>query len=192
MNSDIFKKLSDEYSSISQPTNEEKVDDSTKIHNEEIFEDEFIAEEDSNNDIVIDVVNLIKHWENAEDKDKIMTEWLTGERIRKALYGIKDYETGYKILSGLADQTFQRLGPPFDLEFIQHCLKLSEAFPDMSILTETAEKLSRDQVIAVLELESDQERLYFCELCKIKKWTLDELQSYIIKGLDETQKLMEE
>lgn len=192
MNSDIFKKLSNEYSSsITTNTSSEEESKSIPQENEEKLIIEEDLEESHENNIVIDVVNLLKHWENAEDKDKITTEWLTGERIRKAIYGILDYETGHKILEGLGEQTLQRLGKPFDIQFIQQCLKLSESFPDMSILTETAEQISRDQFFVILALEDDQERLYYYELSKLKKWTLEELQSYISMGLKETQKLME-
>lgn len=193
MNSDIFKKLSDEYSNITSASHEEPLEEKTKLNNEEeIFQSDELIEENNNDSIIPDIINLIKHWENAADKDKIMTEWLTGERVRRAIYGIKDYETGHKVLEGIAEQTQVKLGSDFDLQFIQHCLKLSEAFPDMSILTETSEQISRDQLIAILKITDDQARLYFCELCKLKKWTLEQLQSYIDMGIDETQKLMEE
>ena len=193
MNNDIFKKLSSEYTNISESVETDELSKNTTedLKNPNI-EDELTLENDPRNDIVFDVTSLLKHWQDAPDADKITTEWLTGERVRKALYGVKDRSTGSKILKGLAEQSAQKLGDLFDLDFIHHCLKVSESFPELSILNEISSELSREQFLMILELNDDQERLYFTEMCKLQKWTSEQLKSYIELGLNETQKQLED
>lgn len=155
------------------------------VNNEDLDAEDFIpgSDEEEFEDIDIhellfsELTELLTNDENA--KNPAVTAWLIGERLRRTLGIITDEKKAKKAFEGLQVQISEKFGEEYTSEKLYECLKLADEFPDLSIFSEYTEDLTLDHFLHILTIESDMARTFYCEMCKMKKWSAEELSEKI-------------
>ena len=149
----------------------------------EIEAEDLIPDENGSEQEEIDIhellFNELTEIIGSSHTNKSLTEWMIGERLRKTLSIITDSEKAKTAFKELQKTIASKFGKEYTSEKLYECLKLADEFPDISLFSEISEDLSLEHLQLIIEIESDLERTYYCEMAKQEKWSADELKKKI-------------
>ena len=153
------------------------------IDQSEIEAEDLIPDENGSEQEEIDIhellFNELTEIIGSSHTNKSLTEWMIGERLRKTLSIITDSEKAKTAFKELQKTIASKFGKEYTSEKLYECLKLADEFPDISLFSEISEDLSLEHLQLIIEIESDLERTYYCEMAKQEKWSADELKKKI-------------
>ena len=152
------------------------------IDNDNIEADDFIPETkedfedvDIHELLFTELTGIISSGQN----DNPLTEWMVGERLRKTLAVISDSEKAKKAFNELQKTIADKFGGEYTVDKLYECLKLADEFPDVAHFSEICEELSLQHLQIIIEIESDMERIFYCEMARQEKWSVDQLKQKI-------------
>ncbi len=88
-------------------------------------------------------------------------------------------EYGEKIIQSLSAQLTEEYGKGWSKRQLHHCLRFAEAFPDIAIVHTLCTQLSWSHIRLIIPMESQLQREFYIELCKLEKWSVRTFQERI-------------
>lgn len=96
--------------------------------------------------------------------------WNVGSRIRIDVLQKKRADYGSQILSTLSKKLCEEYGSGFSVPNLSRMIRLSEAFPDITVVSRLAGKLSWSHFIELTGLKDNLQRDFYAELCFLEGW----------------------
>ena len=108
-----------------------------------------------------------------------MLYWNIGKRINDEILKGKRAEYGKQIISTLGKQLTEEYGKGFSAKSIRHMCRFAEVFKDQGIVSALMRQLSWTHFLAIIYIEEWLKREFYCEMCRLEKWTTRTLQERI-------------
>jgi predicted nuclease of restriction endonuclease-like (RecB) superfamily len=105
--------------------------------------------------------------------------WQIGKRINEEVLKNQRAEYGEKIIQSLSAQLTEEYGKGWSKRQLHHCLRFAEAFPDIAIVHTLCTQLSWSHIRLIIPMESQLQREFYIELCKLEKWSVRTFQERI-------------
>ena len=105
--------------------------------------------------------------------------WQIGKRINEEVLKNQRAEYGEKIMQSLSAQLTEEYGKGWSKRQLHHCLRFAEAFPDIAIVHTLCTQLSWSHIRLIIPMESQLQREFYIELCKLEKWSVRTFQERI-------------
>lgn len=105
--------------------------------------------------------------------------WQIGKRINEEILQNKRAEYGKEIVATLSRQLTEEYGNGWSKRQLHHCLRFAETFPDSTIVHTLCTQLSWSHIRLIIPMESELQRQFYIELCKIEKWSVRTFQERI-------------
>jgi len=107
----------------------------------------------------------------------VMLYWKVGQRIRKDLLNEKRGDYGEKIVPTVSAQLVEEFGNGFSPPNLSRMVHLTEAFPDLEILSTLSKELGWSHFVEILPLKDDLQRDFYVEMCRVERWSVRTLRS---------------
>ena len=105
--------------------------------------------------------------------------WQIVKRINEEVLKNQRAEYGEKIMQSLSAQLTEEYGKGWSKRQLHHCLRFAEAFPDIAIVHTLCTQLSWSHIRLIIPMESQLQREFYIELCKLEKWSVRTFQERI-------------
>jgi predicted nuclease of restriction endonuclease-like (RecB) superfamily len=102
-----------------------------------------------------------------------------GQRIRKDLLNEKRGDYGEKIVPTVSAQLVEEFGNGFSPPNLSRMVRLTEAFPDLEILSTLSKELGWSHFVEILPLKDDLQRDFYVEMCRVERWSVRTLRQKI-------------
>ena len=102
--------------------------------------------------------------------------WHIGNRIKVEILNNKRAEYGKEIVGTLARQLAVEFGKGWSRKQLFHCLRFSEAFPDLAIVSTLWRQLSWSHFKLVMYLENAIQRDFYLQISRVERWSVRTLQ----------------
>jgi predicted nuclease of restriction endonuclease-like (RecB) superfamily len=109
----------------------------------------------------------------------VMLYWKVGQRIRKDLLNEKRGDYGEKIVPTVSAQLVEEFGNGFSPPNLSRMVRLTEAFPDLEILSTLSKELGWSHFVEILPLKDDLQRDFYVEMCRVERWSVRTLRQKI-------------
>ena len=153
------------------------------IEDDDVMADDFIPDSEPAESEEIDIYELffneVTEIINSGGDNQALTEWMIGERLRKTLAVISDPDKAKKAFKELQKNIIAKFGKEYSEDKLLECLKLADEFPDVALFSEISNDLSLEHLKLVIEVNSDMERTFYCEMARHEKWSVEELEEKI-------------
>ena len=100
---------------------------------------------------------------SAANSQIVSMFWEIGKYINSAVLGLERAEYGKRIVATLSRQLQQKYGKPFDDKNLRRMMQFATQFDDEQIVVTVSRQLSWSHVLALLPLETIEEKLYYAE-----------------------------
>lgn len=109
----------------------------------------------------------------------VMLYWKVGQRIRKDLLKEKRADYGEKIVPTVSAQLVEEFGNGFSPPNLSRMIHLTEAFPDLEILSTLSKELGWSHFVEILPLKDDLQRDFYAEMSRMERWSVRTLRQKI-------------
>ena len=109
----------------------------------------------------------------------VMLYWKVGQRIRKDLLKEKRADYGEKIVPTVSAQLVDEFGNGFSPPNLSRMIHLTEAFPDLEILSTLLKELGWSHFVEILPLKDDLQRDFYAEMSRMERWSVRTLRQKI-------------
>jgi predicted nuclease of restriction endonuclease-like (RecB) superfamily len=117
----------------------------------------------------------------AQTVDAALTtlHWHIGQRI--AVDILRDQRAAYSagVLTELGRTLSAEYGRGFDAKSLRHMVRFAEVFPDLAIVSALRRQLSWTHFKRVIYLDSELQRTFYTEMCRIERWSTRTLDKKI-------------
>lgn len=108
-----------------------------------------------------------------------MLYWQIGKRIKEEILQNKRAEYGKEIIATLSTQLTEDFGSGWSKRQLHHCLRFAETFPESTIVHTLCTQLSWSHIRLIIPMETELQRQFYIEMCKIEKWSVRTFQERI-------------
>lgn len=105
--------------------------------------------------------------------------WQIGKRINDEVLQNQRAEYGKEIVSTLSRQLTEEFGNGWGKRQLHYCLRFAETFPDITIVHTLCTQLSWSHIRLIIAMDSELQRHFYIEMCKIEKWSVRTFQERI-------------
>jgi predicted nuclease of restriction endonuclease-like (RecB) superfamily len=105
--------------------------------------------------------------------------WQVGRRIQTEVLKGGRAEYGQRVLATLAEHLTRDVGRGWSEKLLRHCLRLAETFQDEAIFSALRRELSWTHLRTLIYLDDPLKRDFYCEMCRLEKWSSRQLQDRI-------------
>lgn len=105
--------------------------------------------------------------------------WKVGARLKEEVLHHQRAEYGKEIISSLSQQLEQEYGKGWSKRQIHYCLRFAEAFPEEEIVHTLCAQLSWSHIRLIIPMDSEVQRMFYIEICKLERWSVRRLQEKI-------------
>ncbi|MCM8536880.1 MAG: DUF1016 N-terminal domain-containing protein [Lentisphaeraceae bacterium] len=151
---------------------------------EDFNADDFIPADENNENEDVDIYELLFQELSSimMDRDSSsveVTAWMIGDKLRRVLGVISDNEKGKQAFALLQQQIESKYGVEFTQEKLHECIKIADEFPDLFLFSELTDHVDIHHIRHLINVDSDLARTYYSEMCKLEKWSADQLKEKI-------------
>ncbi len=107
------------------------------------------------------------------------TYWHIGERIQKDILQHNRAEYGEQVVATLARHLTEEFGKGWSAKQLRHCLHFVETFPDFQIVSTLWRQLSWSHFKIIMYRDSELERDFYAQMCRLERWSVRTLQRKI-------------
>lgn len=108
-----------------------------------------------------------------------MLYWQIGKRINEEVLRNQRAEYGKEIVYTLSRQLTDEYGKGWSKRQLHHCLRYAEIFPDITIVHTVCTQLSWSHIRLIIPMDSELQRQFYIEMCKLEKWSVRTFQERI-------------
>ncbi len=110
----------------------------------------------------------------------VVLYWHIGKKISKDIV-VKEERADYgkRIINNLAIQLTQECGRGFTRDNLFRMLQFYKAFPNFEIVGTLSRQLSWSHFVEILVLKDDLKIQFYCEMCRLERWSVRTLHSKI-------------
>jgi predicted nuclease of restriction endonuclease-like (RecB) superfamily len=108
-----------------------------------------------------------------------MLYWQIGKRINADILQHKRADYGKQIIVGLSKYLGKEYGSGWSEKQLRHCIRFSEVFPDIQILSTLWRELSWSHLKSIMYIDDELKRWFYIEMCKMDKWSVRTLENRI-------------
>ena len=130
-------------------------------------------------ELIQELNEIIAGQKTNTDHEQIMTRWVIGEKIRKAIIYITDAVKGLRIISSLADKLQHDFGDMYDETNLRLNILFADTFPDMGFVSDLPDHVKWSHIKTIIQQEDDLKRTYLTEMCAQEKWSHEELLKHL-------------
>lgn len=105
--------------------------------------------------------------------------WQIGKRINDEVLQNQRAEYGKEIISTLSIQLTEEYGKGWSKRQLHHCLRFAETFPDITIVHTLCTQLSWSHIRLIIPMETELQRQFYIEICRLEKWSVRTFQERI-------------
>lgn len=105
--------------------------------------------------------------------------WQVGQRIRTETLKGERAEYGQQVIHALAIQLTQAFGKGWTKQQLHHCLRFSEQFSDIQIVSTLSGQLSWSHFLELIYLKEPLAREFYAQLCAHERWSVRVLRKQI-------------
>lgn len=105
--------------------------------------------------------------------------WQIGKRINEEVLQNQRAEYGKEIVATLSRQLTEEYGSGWSKRTLHHCLRFAETFPDSTIVHTLCTQLSWSHIRLIIPMETELQRQFYIEICKLEKWSVRTFQERI-------------
>ena len=136
-----------------------------------------------NTALLIDIRELIhaahQRAANAVNAELTLLYWQVGRRLHAEVLKGERAEYGKRVIATLAQHLTLEVGRGWGEKLLHHCLRLAETFPDEQILSSLRRELSWTHFRTLIYLDDPLKRDFYCEMCRLERWSSRQLQERI-------------
>ena len=107
------------------------------------------------------------------------TYWHIGQRIREDVLQNNRAEYGEQVVVSLSQQLTQEFGKGWSVAQLRHCLHFVDTFPDIQIVYTLCRQLSWSHFRMIMYRDSELERDFYAQMCRLERWSVRTLRSKI-------------
>ncbi len=105
--------------------------------------------------------------------------WQIGKRIQDEILQNQRAEYGKEIISTLSKQLTAEYGNGWSKRQLHHCVQFADVYPDKEIVHTLCTQLSWSHLRLIIPMQSDLQRDFYIEMCKLEKWSVRTFQERI-------------
>lgn len=105
--------------------------------------------------------------------------WQIGKRINDEVLQNQRAEYGKEIIATLSTQLTEEYGKGWSKRQLHHCLRFAETFPDSTIVHTLCTQLSWSHIRLIIPMETELQRQFYIEICRLEKWSVRTFQERI-------------
>ncbi len=107
------------------------------------------------------------------------TYWHIGKRISEDILQNNRAGYGEQIVATLSRQLTEAFGQGWSVKHLRHCLRFTEVFSDFQIVSTLWRQLSWSHFKIIMYRDSDLERNFYAQMCRLENWSVRTLQAKI-------------
>lgn len=134
-------------------------------------------------DLAVDIKQLIEQSRQqvavAVNSAITILYWQIGKRINEAVLQNQRAAYGKEIVVSLSRQLTEEYGNGWSKRQLHHCLRFAETFPDVAIVHTLCTQLSWSHIRLIIPMESELQRQFYIEMCKMERWSVRTFQERI-------------
>jgi len=111
--------------------------------------------------------------------------WQIGKRINVEILQNQRAEYGKEVVQDVSSQLTAAYGKGWSKRQLHHCVRFAETFPDFTIVHTLCTQLSWSHIRLIIPMESELQRHFYIEMCKLEKWSVRTFQERITSMLYE-------
>ena len=115
----------------------------------------------------------------AVNAEMTSLHWHVGKRINIELLQYQRADYGKQVIATLSQQLMAEFGSGWSEKQLRHCLRISETFSDLQIVSTLWRQLSRSHIKLVMYMEDTVKREFYTEMCRMERWSVRILQNRI-------------
>ena len=139
--------------------------------------------EESNHDLINDLVTLIERGKNqlayAANATMTLTYWNVGKRINNDVLDNQRAEYGKQIVVSVARQLAAHYGRSFEEKSLRRMMQFAQIFEDEQIVVSLIRQLSWTHFIALIPIKDELQREFYTQMCRIEGWNVKTLRKKI-------------
>lgn len=139
--------------------------------------------EESNHDLINDLVTLIERGKNqlayAANATMTLTYWNVGKRINNDVLDNQRAEYGKQIVVSVARQLTAHYGRSFEEKSLRRMMQFAQIFEDEQIVVSLIRQLSWTHFIALIPIKDELQREFYTQMCRIEGWNVKTLRKKI-------------
>lgn len=105
--------------------------------------------------------------------------WNIGKRINEVVLQDKRADYGEQIITSLSHQLMTSYGKGFSKSALTRMTKFHFRFPEKEIVATLSQQLSWSHFIEIIPLESELERQFYAQMCRIERWSVRTMRNKI-------------
>ncbi len=107
------------------------------------------------------------------------TYWHIGKRINEDILQHSRAGYGEQVVQTLSAQLVKEFGSGWSSKHLRHCLHFAETFPEFQIVSTLWRQLSWSHFKIIMYRNSDLERDFYAQMCRLEKWSVRTLRTKI-------------
>lgn len=139
--------------------------------------------ESTNKKLFVDIQSIIDEGKQqiSQTVNSTLTilYWTVGKRILQDVIQYERADYGKQIIKELSKQLIAQYGKGWGEKQLRHCVNFAEVFPENSIVYALRRQLSWTHFRMLTYIESDLEREFYLQMCKVEKWSTRQLKEKI-------------
>lgn len=110
----------------------------------------------------------------------VVMYWHIGAKINQDMIGEEERaDYGKQVIDNLAKELTQEYGRGFTRDNLFRMVQFHKAFPDFEIVGTLSQQLSWSHFVEILVLKDPLKMQFYCEMCRIERWSVRALHSKI-------------
>jgi len=105
--------------------------------------------------------------------------WQIGKRIQDEILQNQRAEYGKEIISTLSKHLTAEYGNGWSKRQLHHCVLFADVYPEKEIVHTLCTQLSWSHLRLIIPMQSDLQRDFYIEMCKLEKWSVRTFQERI-------------
>lgn len=105
--------------------------------------------------------------------------WKIGRRINEEILGHERAAYGKQVIESLSKRLTETFGRGWSVKQLHHCIRFSIVFKDEEILSTLWRQLTWSHFKEIIYLESDLQRDFYTQMCKLENWSVRTLRAKI-------------
>jgi predicted nuclease of restriction endonuclease-like (RecB) superfamily len=142
-----------------------------------------IAKNGLDSDLIEEIKTIIQEGRQqvaqAVNAGLTATYWHIGKRISEDILQNNRAGYGEQIVATLSRQLTEAFGQGWSVKHLRHCLRFTEVFSDFQIVSTLWRQLSWSHFKIIMYRDSDLERNFYAQMCRLENWSVRTLQAKI-------------
>ncbi len=110
----------------------------------------------------------------------VVLYWHIGAQINQDLIGQEERaEYGKQVMESLAERLTEAFGKGFTRDNLSRMVNFNKVFPEFEIIATLSQQLSWSHFVEILVLKDPLKMQFYCEMCRLERWSVRALRTKI-------------